>query len=85
MKKRIKFNFEEFMKNGKPCPMMAEVHRKMQVADLKEIYSKKFLVPGLVTEEEYDTIPASTFYADWCEKQRGIAKLMHQVVGAEIL
>ena len=82
----IKFNLKEFLDGGKPCDLFARVQREMEVANYKEIYSKEYLLnSGLVTKEEYDTIPASTSHADWCRKQRGIAKIMHQVVGAEVI
>ena len=74
------------MANGKPCDVFEKVQRQSEVADLKEIYSKEYLLgSGLVTPEEYDIIPASTSHADWCRRQRGIAKIMHQVVGAEVI
>jgi len=81
--KRIPFNLKEFIKGGKPCDLFEKINRQMEVARYKEIYSKEYLVPGLVTQEEYDTIPASTEYADWCRREQARANLMHRVVGAE--
>lgn len=58
--------------------------RQMEVARLKEIYSKRYLLKsGLVTRREYRTIFASTEHADELRKLQDIACLLPQVVGDE--
>lgn len=80
-----RFDIEEFERNAKPDDSFKEVQREMEVADYKEIYSKEYLLSsGLMTPEEYETIPASTRHADWCEGQQEVSKVIHQVAGAEV-
>ena len=75
-------NIEEMLKGGEPCDINEKVQRKMEVADLKEVYAREYLLEtGLVTEEEYNTIPASTSRKDDFERAQGIAEIMHHVVG----
>ncbi len=77
-----KFNLKEFMEGAEPCSSVQDVQRKIEVADLKEVYSKKYLLrKGLVTEEEYNTIPASTNRSDDFEEEQRIAEIMHHVIG----
>ena len=61
------------------------VRRESEVADLKEVYSREYLLRiGLVIEKEYETIPASTSRKDSFERAQEVAKLRNQVVGAEV-
>ncbi len=75
---------DDFVQNAKPTNIFAQIGRKMEVADLKEVYDRKYLLEsGLVTTEEYATIPASTFRADNLRTAQDTAYLMTQVVGQE--
>ena len=74
-------SMEEFFEGAEPCDLGQDNQRRREVADLKEVYSREYLLDGLVTEEEYSTIPASTSRRDNFEREQGIAEIMHHVVG----
>ena len=77
-------SMDEILKDGKPCNDSEEVRRKIEIADMKEIYSKEYMLKhGLCTPKEYDSIPASTTRADDLRRAQDIASLMGKVVGAE--
>ena len=75
---------EEFLEGAVKDYVAEKVQREIEVADLKEVYSKEYLLEtGRVTEEEYNTIPASTRGRDNFEQAQRIARIMHHVVGFE--
>ena len=80
------FDPETFFSDSKPCYIFQRIRREREVACLKEIYSRGYLIEhNLCTPEEYDSIPASTERRDALERAQGIASLMNQVVGARVV
>jgi hypothetical protein len=78
-----KFDPETFFSESKPCAICKRIEREREVADLKEIYPRSYLIEhNLCTPEEYASIPASTTMRDALRRAQGIASIMHQVVGA---
>ena len=78
-------NWEKISKKGQLSDAFEQIPRRMEVARLKEIYSKKYLLESkLVTHKEYVSIPASTLRADTLRRYQDEAILRNQVVGAEI-
>lgn len=84
--KRILSDPNEFFRDATDCTKdWEQIHREMQVADLKEVYDREYLLSNkLCTPEEYDTISASTFRADALKQVQDEAFLRNQVVGAEV-
>lgn len=74
---------EEIFKDAKPTSVFRDVRRQMEIEDLKEIYGKDYLVPNLMTEAEYNSVPAGTRRRDELEYQRTWSELADQVFGAE--
>ncbi len=76
---------EEFERGAVKSEIFEKTERRMEVAELKEIYSREYLLKnGSCTLEEYDSIPASTERADRLERARDWVILRNQVVGAEV-
>ncbi|MEK6856163.1 MAG: hypothetical protein AABX66_03340 [Nanoarchaeota archaeon] len=74
----------QLLKGASTTNLFKGVIRKMQVADLKEVYSREYLLAyGLCTREEYDSIPASNSREEAYRNDCIIARLMSQVIGAE--
>ncbi|MBT3836371.1 hypothetical protein HOD05_05480 [Candidatus Woesearchaeota archaeon] len=74
---------EKLLANAEPCTIIRDAARSLQVASWKEIYSRSYLVPNLVTSEEYDSVPASTERRDSFNDAQQTAWLMTQPVGSE--
>lgn len=75
---------DDFFKGAKTTTIFEDVRRRTHVADLKEIYSKEYLLEHkLCTPEEYETIPASTSREYARRQAEAWGKLANQVVGAE--
>jgi hypothetical protein len=83
--KFFSFNLDEVLRNAlDDGGFMKRIERRIEVAGLKEIYSKKYLLnSGLVTSEEYKKIPASTERVDELKKRMDWIILNSQIVGAE--
>jgi hypothetical protein len=77
--------FDELFKQKAFTTVVEDASRQMQVAEMKEIYSREYLLNnGFCTREEYDSIQASTERADYFRSSRIVASLMSQVVGADV-
>jgi len=84
-KKKIVLTKEEFLKDAKPCDLFQRVQREIEVALLKETYSKQYLLKSkLCTEQEYNTIPASNIRAMEAKRLQDEAYLRYQIVGAAV-
>ena len=77
-------NIEAFLEEGEECTLLEDVHRELQIARWKEIYSKDFVLSLGVTLKEYNSIPASDEMARQTQDSQQQAYLMHQVVGCEV-
>lgn len=79
---------EDFQRKAEPCNLFQRVQRELEVADLKDVYPREYLLKaGLCTAQEYETA-----CRDFPENERekalrtanDVARIMHCVVGYEI-
>ncbi len=82
-KQEIFDSIDDFFANATSTDFLEKAQREMNIASWKEIYSREYMVPGLCSAEEYDSIPASTYRADEHCRAQETAWLMTQVVGDE--
>ena len=73
--------YDEFLKNAKPCNLFEKVQRDLDIAWNKGIYSRDYLINTLgYTAKEIDSVEAYNHKRDQ-ERNNEVANLMHQVVG----
>lgn len=77
-------DMDEMRINAAPTDLFEKVRRKIEIAEIKEIYSRDYMISHkLCTPEEYDSIAASTSRRDALRRARDWGKLSGQVFGAE--
>ncbi len=74
---------DEFLRDAKPTDLFELIKRDMEVASLKEDYSKEYLLDtGLVSPEEYESIPTGTIRRDAYRHMQDAAYLLPKIVGS---
>ncbi|MBT6690424.1 hypothetical protein HN903_02525 [archaeon] len=80
LESEIYLSIDYFVKDATNNDLFQRVQRDIEIADLKEIYSKKEMVPRMCTEKEYNSVKASTCRADYIKEQQDISKLWDKPV-----
>lgn len=80
LENKIGLTISEFMEGATKCDLFEQVSKSMELADLKEIWPKKKLVPRWYTEEEYNSVEASTSRADYIREEREIAEVISRPI-----
>ncbi len=80
LKSKIFLSIPDFLDGASKSDLFKRVGREIELSEMKEIHSKEEMVPRYCSEEEYNSIEASTDYQNMIKEEQEIAELRHKSV-----